>query len=122
MFFIFGITKKSDNLDLSETKLCSVCDSYGRYEAFVEYNALSLFFIPVFKWGRKYFIRANCCGSIFSISDDLGRNIENGRNVTITDDDLIPVYTNQSRVFNCIHCGYEVQMDHTFCPNCGKRL
>ena len=37
MFFIFGITSKRDDLDFGETRICSVCGRYGRYNVFVEY-------------------------------------------------------------------------------------
>lgn len=122
MFFIFGITSKRDDLDFGETRICSVCGRYGRYNVFVGYNALSLFFIPVFKWGKKYFMEASCCGSLFSLSEEIGRDIESGRNVSVGDEDLTPIYTNNSRMLNCSSCGYSVEQDHTFCPNCGNKL
>lgn len=122
MFFIFGVTQKRDDLELEETRLCNICGSFGRYEAFVKYNAFSLFFIPIFKWGRKYYMKANCCGSMFSIPEEKGKDIEYGRSVTINDYDLNPINTNYSKTMNCTHCGYEVERDHTFCPNCGKKL
>lgn len=65
MFFIFGITSKRDDLDFGETRICSVCGRYGRYNVFVEYNALSLFFIPVFKWEKSILWRLVAVGHYF---------------------------------------------------------
>lgn len=122
MIFIGGITKKRDELNINQTQTCSVCHRVGGFKAFVEYSALSLFFIPVFKWNKKYYLESTCCGSIFSISDELGRDLEYQRNITIKDSDLNPVYTNNTKKYSCVHCGYTAEEDHTFCPKCGNRL
>lgn len=121
MFFIFGINTKQEKLNFDELKICKVCGSYGRFEAFVKYTALSLFFIPVFKWGKKYFVKATCCGSIFQISDELGRDIEWGRVSSIRDEDLIPVNTNYYRHRSCTNCGYSLEDEHVYCPKCGTK-
>lgn len=121
MFFIFGVNTKQEKLDFDELKVCKVCGSYGRYEAFIEYTALSLFFIPVFKWGKKYFVRANCCGSIFSISYEIGRDVEWGRITSIRDEDLIPIRTNYHHKRSCNNCGFELEDGHIYCPKCGTK-
>lgn len=121
MFFIFGLNTKQDKLKFDELKICKICGKYGRYEVFVEYTAFSIFFIPLFKWGRRYFIRASCCGSIFSISEELGRDIERGKVNTIRDEDLISVRTNYRPTRYCISCGYELEDRHIYCPKCGTK-
>ena len=121
MFFIFGINTKQEKLDFDELKICKVCGSYGRYEVYLEYTALSLFFIPIFKWGKKYFVKSNCCGSVFSISDEIGRDIEWGRISSIRDEDLIPIRTHYRKKRSCSNCGYELDEGHIYCPKCGVK-
>ena len=53
MFFIAGINKKREQLDYYEPILCTECTKYGRFEAYIEYNQFSLFFIPLFKFGKS---------------------------------------------------------------------
>lgn len=123
MFFIFGINKKRDELDLNELKVCNVCGSYGRYQAFAEYSAFSLFFIPIFKWGKNYYLRAYCCGSIFSIPDHIGKDLETGRKTTIRDEDMTLISGSSSYTGNtCSNCGYPLEYDHVYCPRCGKKI
>ncbi len=49
---------------------------------------LSIFFIPIFKWGRTYYVRTSCCGSLYQLRPEVGRAIERGENVTIQQTDL----------------------------------
>ena len=53
MFFMMGITDGRKELNYSQTEICSVCGCYGRYQVFMTYTVLSLFFIPCFKCSAK---------------------------------------------------------------------
>ena len=59
MFFMMGITDGRKELNYSQTEICSVCGCYGRYQVFMTYTVLSLFFIPCFKWNRHYYGRSS---------------------------------------------------------------
>lgn len=83
MFFIFGVSSTKDKLDFNQKTICPGCGRYGRYEAFVEYTYFSLFFIPILKWNKKYYIRSSCCGSIYSISNSIGDKISGDENVDL---------------------------------------
>ena len=48
MFFMIGITNGKKDLEHSQTEICDVCGRYGRYEVFMTFSQLLLFFIPVF--------------------------------------------------------------------------
>ena len=54
MFFMMGITDGRKDLDFSQQMICNVCGRYGRYQVFMTYTVLSLFFIPCFKWNKHY--------------------------------------------------------------------
>ena len=119
MFFIAGISSKRDRLDYNQTIICSNCGKYSRYEVFMEYTCLSLFFIPVFKWGKKYYAKTSCCSSLYLTNKDIGKKIANNENINLTDQDLELVQ--QGYVYSikrCENCGYETNEDFNYCPKC----
>ena len=46
MFFIMGITDGREDFDFHQMMTCGACGAYGRYQVFMTYTGLSLFFIP----------------------------------------------------------------------------
>lgn len=120
MFFIFGMSTKEKEIDFSQAIVCSNCGSYGRYQAFMNYSYFSLFFIPLFKWNKKYYIRSTCCDSLYSIDKDLGQDIERGERTNISASDLHPININSSKV--CNNCKYPIEEDFEYCPKCGEKL
>lgn len=113
--------QKELNYDSGGMNICKSCGAYSRYTVFMTYMCLSLFFIPTFKWGKKYFVKSSCCGSIFELNEEKGKAIARGEDVRITDADLTIVrqYNQQKR---CRNCGYETTEDFDFCPKCGEKL
>ena len=88
------------------------------------YSYLSLFFIPVFKWGRRYYVRTTCCGASVELDGELGRRIARGEAVSLPES-IIPAgsgYWNQNGHKRCVNCGFETDEDYQFCPKCGGRL
>jgi len=116
MFFIGGVSSKQVKLDFIQKMICSHCGQYGSYEVFDEYIYLSLFFIPILKWNRKYYVKSTCCGSVYSISEELGRRMEKGEHITLTNQDL------QLITKRCPNCGCEIDEEYKFCPNCAAPL
>ena len=53
MFFMMGITDGRKDLDFSQQMICNVCGRHGRYQVFMTYTVLSLFFISCFKWNNS---------------------------------------------------------------------
>ena len=65
MFFMIGIYDRIKELDEDHgMEICPECGRYCKYRSYMKYTCLSLFFIPVFKWGREYYSQSNCCGHI----------------------------------------------------------
>lgn len=120
MFFIFGISTKEKKLDFTQTIVCSNCGSYGRYETLMTYSYFSLFFIPILKWNKKYYITITCCGSVYELNKDIGRAIERGENININESDLEPLNINKSKI--CLNCGFPIDDVFEYCPKCGERL
>lgn len=88
MFFFFGIMNDQKDLDFHQPMTCDVCGRMGQYQVFVTYMVLSIFFIPIFKWGRTYYVRTSCCSSLYQLRPEVGRAIERGENVAIQQTDL----------------------------------
>lgn len=88
MFFFFGIMNDQNDLNFHQPMTCDVCGRMGQYQVFVTYMVLSIFFIPIFKWGRTYYVRTSCCGSLYQLRPEVGRAIEREENVTIQQTDL----------------------------------
>jgi len=127
MFFMMGITDGRKDLDYNQTEICGVCGRYGRFQVFMTYTVLSLFFIPCFKWNRHYYVQTSCCNTLYELDREIGRRIERGEDVRILPEHLQKVGNGKSGYRyggykRCPNCGYETTEDFVFCPKCGTRL
>lgn len=122
MFFVFGVSTKEKEIDFTQTTVCPSCGSYGRYEVFMTYSQFSLFFIPIIKWNRKYYVRMSCCGSLYTIDNDLGRDIEYGQKTNISESELNPIRINYKKETHCPNCNYKLSSDYEYCPSCGRKI
>ena len=75
MIFIGGISSAVKQLEYLKTVICSVCGGYGRYQVFMTYTYFSFFFIPLFKWNRKFYVKMTCCGSVYELNRETGMKI-----------------------------------------------
>ena len=122
MFFMMGITDGKKNLDFSQTIICNLCGKYGRYQVFMTYMCLSLFFIPCFKWNKKYYVQSSCCNTIYELDGEIGKRIARGEQVEILPQHLQKVQEGRGRYRRCANCGFETQEDFEYCPKCGQRF
>lgn len=127
MFFIIGISDGRKDFHFSQMMICNGCGQYGRYMVYMTYTALSLFFIPVFKWNRQYFVQTSCCGRIYRLDPEVGKRIARGEEPEIRPEDLEPVSGGwqggwQRRRKSCMNCGFTTDEDYEYCPKCGRRL
>lgn len=121
MFFMMGIAPGQKQLDFSQLVCCPVCGQYSRMEVWCSYTVLSLFLIPVLKWGRRYFVRMRCCGAQCELPAELGRALARGQ---VRELDVSALHFSQSgsRVRRCAFCGFTTAEDFAFCPKCGRPL
>ena len=124
MFFIMGITDGRKDFDFNQMITCMVCGKYGRYNVFMTYMVLSLFFIPTFKWNRHFYVQSSCCGTLYELDPEVGKAIARGEQVEIMPSHLTRVYANgfTTGYKKCRQCGYETDEDFDFCPKCGTRF
>lgn len=122
MFFIFGINRREEDLGNISAGTCSVCGLSGNYDFFVTYQVLSIFFLPIIKWDRKYYLKERSCNSLFEINEELGREIEAGRKINISDSDMKLIVSSYKQTKTCPSCGYQADPSFDYCPKCGQRL
>ena len=131
MFFIGGITQGQKQLTFNQLVVCSQCGAYGRYQVFMTYMCFSFFFIPLFKWGRRYYVKTSCCETIYELDVEVGKRIDRGETLEIQSSDLTLVQSGRKKnEWNstwgqkkcCSSCGYETTEDFEYCPKCGQRL
>ena len=88
MIFIGGISQGEKQLNYTQTVICDICGRYGRYQVFMTYMYFSFFFIPLFKWNKRFYVKMSCCGSVYELDPEIGKEILAGRQVEITRKDL----------------------------------
>jgi len=121
MFFIFGISQGEKKLDFQQTAVCACCGGYGRYEVYMTYMYFSLFFIPIIRWKKQYFVTTACCGAVSEIDRELGERIQKGQVNEIRESDL-HFDCHGDTIKRCGNCGYETGEDFQYCPKCGGPL
>ena len=124
MFLIFGINQGEKQLHFDQSAVCKCCGHFGHITVWMSYTYFMLFFIPLFKWNKRYYVRMTCCSSACEISPELGHAIETGKTTSLNLDDLNfnCDQTEKSPVHRCATCGFLTDEDFQFCPKCGKPL
>ena len=121
MFFIMGGGQGSKQLEYNQLTMCKNCQKYGQINVFTTYSYVSFFFIPLFKWNKRYFVKMNCCGAVSEISKELGKEIEKG-NVTFINENELHFQNTYAVGKTCSNCGYSTTENFDFCPKCGRPL
>ena len=83
-----GLQNGRKEIPVNQSILCDRCGHFGHYRAWMSYNALTLFFIPVLKWGKRYYIESSCCHTIYELNREIGTRLAHGEKVEITSSDL----------------------------------
>lgn len=125
MFFIgiFGIDNKEKEVRDIQNKVCKSCGNMTSFKLIKSYSFFHFFFIPLFKWNIKYFLISRCCNSVFSIPNELGKELEGGRDATIREEAMTPInnfYGYDTIV--CPSCKSIVEPRFSYCPYCGRRV
>lgn len=128
MIFIGGISSGMKPIEYVKTVICSRCGAYGRYQVYMTYLYFSFFFIPLFKWNRRVYVKMSCCGAVYELDPEVGRLLLRRADTEIREEDLTLVQDGNGNPWSssgkkrCPACGYEAEPDFEYCPKCGKRL
>ena len=88
MFLIMGINSGKKKLNFTQYLSCPVCGRSSQIEIIMTYTYFMFFFIPLFRWNKRYFITMPCCGASCELDSELGKKIEKGQIDYIDPDDL----------------------------------
>lgn len=123
MFFIgiFGINQSEKLMDTYNNAICPSCGGFSRFEIFKTYSYFHIFFMPVFKWNTRYFVKTACCNSIYELDPYIGKQYDKGHNPEITNEHLKPLNT-YSPYKTCPNCRANIESNYSFCPYCGTKM
>lgn len=121
MFFIgiFGVQSRDEVIKAEHSVICPICGAYDRYEVIRAYDYFHVFFIPVWKWNKRYYVRTRCCQRVCELDEGVGSRIEQGQTVTITSSHVR--CSEQVGPF-CPDCGAQLDGSFRFCPYCGGKV
>ena len=118
-FLITGVNTKAEHLGDAPNVVCPSCGALCCMHITILYELLHLFFIPVFKWNRRYLVTSPCCGAVFELEREEGEAFKKGEKGTVE-----PARMHRTRDFHagaaCPDCGASLPPGAKYCPNCGK--
>lgn len=114
MFFIgiFGIGNKEE-----EKKLNYDIENCLNPTIIKQYQMFHFFFIPIFKWNRKYFVKCDN-SKLLELNDVVGTEVWNGIRNNVLYWDYKVVYEERK----CSHCGALLNDEYDYCPKCGTKI
>ncbi len=148
MIFIGGIAEGIKQLIYGRQVFCRFCGRGTEVELYMLYTYFSFFFIPLFKWNRRFILRFRCCGRQFALNKEKGMAILKGEETEILPEDLTELQSgawngyqdteapfrqpdeaetakrkeDRSEKRYCPHCGEEIDVSFSYCPHCGEKL
>ncbi len=121
MFFIIGITDGSASLGSRRCRVFACCGTTGAMGAVTcTYQQFTLFFIPLFRFGKRYFVTCPQCGTVYELTKEEGKRIARDPSAEIDPNQMFPVQRNYGKA--CPNCHCVVDPSAHFCPNCGTKL
>ena len=138
MFFIIGITPGRKALVYELMVRCPHCGKWERCQIQMTFTCLDFFFIPLFKWDKRYLLKMHCCNSVFELDGEIGKLIVRKEEPEILPQHLTllkagtairqepeappahKAYGEDTRV--CPYCGEPLAAPAEACPKCAKPL
>jgi hypothetical protein len=121
MFLIFGFTNGANDIGVRKCRFFSCCGNYGVMATVTcTFQQFTLFFIPIFRFGKRYFVSCPNCGTIYEITKEEGRRIQREYAAEINPDALFIVQGANKKT--CPNCKCSIDPRSRYCPNCGTSL
>lgn len=121
MFFILSIHDRQKSLDFQQLLTCAHCGHSGTLELYYIETCFSLFFIPLFKWNRRYYARMSCCGATTPLDPESLEKIKNRQWHDLNFDELFTTMPHQP-TGRCPQCNTPIETTYDFCPRCGGKI
>jgi len=125
MFFIgiFGAEDKEVVKEEYPNVICPACGRYSRAKLIFAYSYIHFFFIPVFKYNKKYYVVLNCCGARYEADEAYYKELLAGAPLDFSRMRWVNEWAyGDANCKICPTCGAQVEMQYSYCPFCGKQL
>ncbi len=128
MFFIgiFGIDSKEKEIKTFSNIVCPDCGRLTSAVFYTTYTYFHIFFIPTFRWNRKYFIKLRCCGAVYEVPEEYAQQLR--ETATIDFSRLKKVSSGfgafggfEDTYARCKNCGRTFDNSYSYCPHCGTK-
>ena len=63
VFFLFGFGTKQQDQGPGEVRTCPRCGNTSQWARVRQFRQLTVFFVPVLRWGRRHFEVCGICGN-----------------------------------------------------------
>ena len=73
MSTLYSVKTKTENFNFYQEIDCPNCKRSGSLKAYMSFKRLSINFIPIFKFKKKWYIETTCCGKRYEVTPDLGK-------------------------------------------------
>ncbi len=121
MFLIFGLASGSRHIGTRKCRFFSCCGCYDASGAVIcTYEQFTFFFLPIFRFGKRYYVTCPSCGSVYEMSREEGKRLEKDANAEINPEKIYVVKRTNNKV--CPNCRRVVDASSRYCPNCGTNL
>ena len=121
MFFILGISNGEKKIKFDQLEVCKQCGRYGHIEIYMRYMYFMFFFLPIFKWNKRYYAKMSCCDSMCELSKEVGEEISKGNLTHLSMEEFI-FHSQAGSMKCCFHCGFATRDGYQYCPKCGSKL
>lgn len=121
MFLIMGIKSGSSEIGLRACRSFPCCGVPCALAAVTcVFSVFTLFFIPLFRFGKRYLVSCPGCGAVYELEKDEGTRIARDAHAEIDPSRMHRVEGRAGKF--CPNCGSPVAPESNFCPNCGAKL
>ena len=123
MFFIgiFGVESKEKDIKTFASVVCPDCGRMTAAYLFMRYTYFHIFFIPVFKWNKRYFVRLRCCGALYEAPKEYAQVLKSADTVDFSKLEKVSGGFNESYYAVCPNCGGRFDKSFPYCPYCGAK-
>jgi hypothetical protein len=125
MFFIgiFGIDSKEKDIKTFSGVVCPDCGRMTAATFFMSYTYFHIFFIPTFRWNRRYFIKLRCCGALYEVPADYAEILKREDYIDFSKLKKVSSGFNEFNSFyaTCGSCGKRFDRSFPYCPYCGAK-
>jgi len=116
---IFGIESKQREVKEFSNVVCPSC-GLTRSVLFEQFMFFHFFFIPLFKWDRKFFLKLRC-GCVYELDREYFEEIKKSEELDFSR--MRKIFSEDKVEYKkCLKCGKSFIDSYSYCPYCGDKL